>query len=103
MRNSECVHNSVHEKPQKERASPCGALTSYDGDHEKYYSHCSRNPCASALARLVKSTYSLKKHSPQEKRLVRALPHHSPASQFNKQHRAERKAKERGRAQRGKT
>ena len=49
-------------------------VTSYAGDKEEYYSHCSRQPCAWALAKLVKSTYSLMERSPLEDDLSGPFP-----------------------------
>ena len=45
---------------------PVMTVTSYAGDKDAYYSHCSRQPCAWALAKLVKSSYSLMERSPLE-------------------------------------
>ena len=53
---------------------PVMTLTSCAGDNEEYYSHCSRQPCACALAKLVKSTYSLMERSPLEDDLSGPFP-----------------------------
>ena len=45
---------------------PVMTLTSSAGDNEEYCGYCPREPCACALARLVKSTYALMEHSPPE-------------------------------------
>ena len=45
---------------------PVMTLTSCAGDNEEYYGYCPREPCACALAKLVKSTYALMERSPPE-------------------------------------
>ncbi len=53
---------------------PVMTLTSCAGDNEEYYSHFSRQHCACALAKLVRSTYSLMDRSPLEDELSGPFP-----------------------------